>query len=107
MTSSKRLIDNNFLTTALDIGSLYVITQFSIFFRLIPKLILFADFEFSLTAKMTLSITWYQGLGYLLDCFKNFPVYKVKQLKRWNIKESNCPSEVFINQRGSYPEILE
>ena len=51
MTSSKRLIDSNFLTTALDIGSLYVITQFSIFFRLIPKLILFADFEFSLTAK--------------------------------------------------------
>ena len=25
--------------------------QFSIFFRLIPKLMLFADFEFSLTAK--------------------------------------------------------
>ena len=51
MTSSKRLIDNNFLTTALDIGSLYGIAQFSIFFLLIPKLILFADFEFSLTAK--------------------------------------------------------
>ena len=51
MTSSKLLIDNNLLTIALDISSLYGIVQFFIFFRLIPKLILFVDVEFSLTAK--------------------------------------------------------